>query len=71
MTDVGLVAFRVADLVANREVALSEGSVTELRIEADVADQPEGTFSGLTQIGGAPAPIAPARPAPPPTPATR
>lgn len=69
MTDVGLVAFRVADLVANGEVALSEGSVTELRIEADVADQPEGTFSGLTQIGGAPAPAPaapPVRPAPPP-----
>jgi tetratricopeptide (TPR) repeat protein len=69
MTDVGLVSFRVADLVANGEVALSEGSVTELRIEADVADQPEGTFSGLTQIGGPPAPAPaapPVRPAPPP-----
>jgi hypothetical protein len=71
MSDVGLLAFRVADLVANGEVALSEGSVTELRIETDVADQPEGTFSGLTQIGGPPAPqpAPPVRPAPAPAPA--
>ena len=65
MSDVGLLAFRVADLVANREVALSEGSVTELRIETDVADQPDGTFSGLTQIGGAPAPPPAGRPSGP------
>ncbi|WP_242342198.1 hypothetical protein [Anaeromyxobacter terrae] len=69
MTDVGLLTFRLADLVANGEVALSDGSVTELRIEADVADRPDGTVTGLTQIGGPVAPAGqqgqPARPAPP------
>ncbi|WP_242339703.1 MULTISPECIES: hypothetical protein [Anaeromyxobacter] len=68
MTDVGLVAFRLADLVANGEVALSGGSVTELRLEADVADRPDGTFTGLTQIGGPATPAAQPVPAPPPAP---
>ncbi|ABS25906.1 hypothetical protein [Anaeromyxobacter sp. Fw109-5] len=72
MTDVGLLAFRVADLVARGELAVAGGAVAELRLEADVADQPEGTARGLTQIAGAPpapAPVPPVRPAPAPAPA--
>jgi tetratricopeptide (TPR) repeat protein len=48
--DVGMVSFRIADLVASGELGLADASVTELRVEADPDDLPEGTVAGLAPI---------------------
>jgi tetratricopeptide (TPR) repeat protein len=48
--DVGLVSFRLGDLVSARELSVSGGAVDELRLEADVSDLPDGGFSGLLPI---------------------
>jgi tetratricopeptide (TPR) repeat protein len=48
--DVGYVTFRLGDLVAARELAVSGQEVEALRLEADVADLPDGAFSGFLPI---------------------
>jgi hypothetical protein len=50
--EVGTVSVPLGDLVTNREIAVADGSVSELRLEADPADLPEGTYSGLTPLPG-------------------
>jgi tetratricopeptide (TPR) repeat protein len=51
--DVGLVSFRLGDVVAARGVAGAGQSVVELRLEADPADAPEGTTTGLAPLADA------------------
>jgi tetratricopeptide (TPR) repeat protein len=48
--DVGVVTFRLGDLVAQRELAVSGGSVTELRLAATASSLPDGAFAGLQPI---------------------
>ena len=48
--DVGVVTFRLGDLVAQRELAVSAQSVDELRLEAEIAALPDGAFAGLQPI---------------------
>jgi len=48
--DVGIVTFRLGDLVAARELSVSGQAVAELRLEADVADLPDGAFDRFLPI---------------------
>lgn len=48
--DVGVVSFQVAELVGRGELSVADGSVSELRVEADPADLPDGAFAGLSPI---------------------
>ena len=67
--DVGTVQLRIAELVAKGELSLSAGSVTELLVEADPADRPDGAFAGLVPIPDGASNLAPAWSSP--TPASR
>ncbi|BDG05369.1 hypothetical protein [Anaeromyxobacter oryzae] len=48
--DVGLVSFRLGDVVSTTGIAGAGQSVVELRLETDPADAAEGAFAGLAPI---------------------
>jgi hypothetical protein len=48
--DVGVVTFRLGDLVTQRALAVAGQSVEELRLEADAANLADGAFAGLQPI---------------------
>lgn len=69
--EVGTVSFRLMDLLAAREIALSDRSLMEMRIQAEPSPLADGAAEGFVPVaapGPAPA-VAPGRPAPAPAPA--
>jgi tetratricopeptide (TPR) repeat protein len=64
--DLGTVSFRISEVIGRGPLALENGAVDELRVEAAPTELPVGELRGLALVSDAPAP-----PPPPPPPRHR